>query len=142
MRLFVLALFLGAPLLAQTPPPPDQAPKTETPAAPAQPGTSDAQQQPEKAPAPGELHLRLRNLQDALKKYRESGGSYFAPPATLPMVRGNITLVAPGRPCAIPLVNVLRSVPRDRMVIPAVPSGADSTPEVRLPAPSCEDGKR
>lgn len=141
MRFFVLALFLGAPLFAQTPPPPDRTPKPETPAAPPPPGTADAVQQPEITPLPPELNLRFPNLQNALKNSQKGWDRYFALPPAKAAVQEKSAL-APGQPCAIPLVNVLRSVPHDRMLIPAVPSARSTTPEVRLPAPSCDDVKR
>ena len=49
--------------------------------------------------------------------------------------------LTPAHVCAIPLTNLMRKDPRDSITIPVVPQSGPtrSMPEVKLPAPPCDD---
>jgi len=131
MHLLMLAQFLVPALLTQAPP-----------AAPAQVQQADQNiaapqvQVGQVPPALRDQTLRdqaQRTLRDLLQQ-RGQPVMVLTPKVTL----------APGQACAIPLVNVLRTNPHDRIVVgpPHFQGFETKAPQVKLPAPSCDDVKR
>src|SRR5690349_9568662 len=135
MRWLICAVFLGASLWAQTPPPSGEKPKTEDqdPKAGGQPA------EPKLSPEQSEAMKRA--LEGLKRKMKE--GQAVLPAKTLGIAP------APNQPCAIPLKNVLSrdSNPDPRMPgsqIPKTPppDAKGSIKEAQVPAPSCDDVKK
>ncbi len=127
MRGLILGLLLGASLVAQTEPPDG---RTTPPGG--QSGKTEAT-----PPAAGEKKA------DAPRLPR----FFVYPPRLDPRQPGTPqsgkTVLKPNQPCAIPLINALKPVPKpDRMIIPVPPAPRFSMREAPLPAPSCDDVKK
>jgi len=71
--------------------------------------------------------------QDGKMKPGRSQGALFGQPAR------TVTLTMKPRPCSIPLVNVLRALPFDRLQVPVKDPSKFTTPYVPLPAPPCDN---
>ncbi|HUI55124.1 MAG TPA: hypothetical protein VLY04_09140 [Bryobacteraceae bacterium] len=125
MHLLMLAQFLAPALLTQAPP-----------AVPAQVQQADQIVAAPQVPV-GQVPPAPRDqAQNAFRKWLQEQHPVI-------MVAPKVTL-APGQACAIPLVNVLRTDPHDRIVVAPrrFQTFEPKAPQVKVPAPSCDDVKR
>jgi hypothetical protein len=126
MRILILAAWLGAGLFAQTPP-----------SKPAEQGTDPSAQWKETRQALQSLRNFASNLRAGLPESRSNS-------LTFDVRRPGV--MAPGKACAIPLLNAMPKggfTGDPKMVIPGSekPSNIDHMP-ILLEAPSCADFKR